>query len=119
MIPPAGPKAAEQKLQRLRSIDHIDQVVGAVLWSHGTKLEHLEAMDQRYVWRRKNDVGSKKNTLPTCSGLLEGNMDSSKDQEHLEENISPSERNIKSGRSKRKMIPSRPGSPPRGSPGSF
>ena len=37
----------------------------SVLWSDETKLELFGPMDQRYVWRRKNEAYAEKNTLPT------------------------------------------------------
>ncbi|XP_062279112.1 meprin A subunit beta-like [Scomber scombrus] len=75
-------------------------------------------MDQRYVWRRKNEAYAVKNTLPTVkhgsgsvmlwgcfasSGTgnlqrVEGKMDSIKYQEILGENVMPSVRKLKLGR---------------------
>jgi len=36
-----------------------------VLWSDETKLELFGPMDQRYVWRKKNEAYAEKNTLST------------------------------------------------------
>ena len=75
-------------------------------------------MDQRYVWRRKNEAYAEKNTLPTVrhgggsvmlwgcfasSGTgnlqrVEGKMDSIKYQEILGEDVMPSVRKLKLGR---------------------
>ena len=74
-------------------------------------------MDQRYVWKRKNEAYAEKNTLPTVkhgggsvmlwgcfasSGTgnlqrVEGKMDSIKYQEILGENVMPSVRKLKLG----------------------
>ena len=37
----------------------------SVTWSDETKLELFGPMDQRYVWRKKNEAYAEKNTLPT------------------------------------------------------
>ena len=36
-----------------------------ILWSDETKLELFSTMDQRYIWRKKNEAYVEKNTLPT------------------------------------------------------
>jgi hypothetical protein len=36
-----------------------------VLYTDETKLELFGSMDQKYVWRRKNNAYEEKNTLPT------------------------------------------------------
>uniref|UniRef100_A0AAQ4RPP5 Transposase Tc1-like domain-containing protein n=1 Tax=Gasterosteus aculeatus aculeatus TaxID=481459 RepID=A0AAQ4RPP5_GASAC len=82
----------------------------SVLWSNETKLELFGPMDQRYVWRKKNEAYAEKNTLPTVkhgggsvmlwccfagTGNLqrvEGTMDSVKYQEILGKNGMPSSR---------------------------
>ena len=90
----------------------------SVLWSDETKLELFGPMDQRYVWRKKNEAYAEKNTLPTVkhgggsvmlwgcfasSGTgklyrVEGKMNSIKYQEILGENVMPSVRKLKLGR---------------------
>src|SRR4029434_5710554 len=75
-------------------------------------------MDQRYVWRKKNEAYAEKNTLPTvkngggsvvlwgcfaASGTgnlqrAEGTMDSVKYQEILGKNVMPSVMKLKLGR---------------------
>ena len=87
----------------------------SVLWSDETKLELFRPMDQRYVWRKKNEAHAEKNTLPTVkhgggsvmlwgcfssSGTgklyrIEGKMNSIKYQEILAENVMPSVRKLK------------------------
>lgn len=90
----------------------------SVLWSDETKVELFGPMDQRYVWRKKNEAYAEKNTLPTVkhgggsvmlwgcfassgTGNLQrvaGKMDSIKYQEILGENVLPSVRKLKLGR---------------------
>ena len=74
-------------------------------------------MDQRYVWRRKNEAYTEKNTMPTVKHgggsvmlwgcfastgtgnlhCLEGKMDSVQYQQVLGENVMPSVRKLKLG----------------------
>ena len=81
-----------------------------ILWSDETKLELFGAMDQRYIWRKKNEAYVEKNTLPTVkhgggslmfwgcfvsssTGNLQrvdGIMNSIKYQEILQQNVMPS-----------------------------
>ena len=88
-----------------------------VLWSDETKLELFGPMDQRYVWRKKNEAYAEKNTLPrmkhgggsvmfwgcfAASGTgnlqrVEGTMDSVKYQEILGKNVMPSVMQLKLG----------------------
>ena len=90
----------------------------SVLWSDETKLEQFGPMDQRYVWRRKNQAYEQKNTLPTVkhgggsimlwgcfasngTGKLQrvqGTMNSLQYQEILEENVMESVTNLRLGR---------------------
>ena len=37
----------------------------SVLWTDETKLELFGHMDQRYIWRKKNEAYAEKNTIPT------------------------------------------------------
>ena len=89
-----------------------------VLWTDETKLELFGPMDQRYVWRRKNEAYEEKNTLPTVkhgggsvmlwgcfasngTGNLhrvEGIMDSVKYQDILAKNVTLSVKKLKLGR---------------------
>lgn len=89
-----------------------------VLWTDETKLELFGHMDQRYVWRKKNEAYAEKNTLPTvkhgggsvmlwgcfaASGTgklqrVEGIMNSIKYQDILQKNVMPSVRQLKLGR---------------------
>ena len=39
--------------------------LNTILWDDETKLERFGAMDQRYIWRKKNEAYVEKNTLPT------------------------------------------------------
>lgn len=89
-----------------------------VLWTDETKLELFGPMDQRYVWRRKNQAYTEKNTLPTVkhgggsvmlwgcfasngTGNLhrvDGIMDSTKYQDILAKNVTKSVKKLKLGR---------------------
>ena len=89
-----------------------------ILWSDETKLELFGAMDQRYIWRKKNEAYVEKNTLPTVkhsggslmfwgcfasSGTgnlqrVDGVMNSIKYQEILQQNVMPSVLKLKVGR---------------------
>ncbi|KAI4878917.1 hypothetical protein NFI96_025783 [Prochilodus magdalenae] len=102
------PKNKKSRLQYAKShVDKPQRFWDSVLWSDETKLELFGTMDQRYVWRRKNQAYEQKNTLPTVkhgggsimlwgcfasngTGKLQrvqGTMNSLQYQEILEENV--------------------------------
>lgn len=113
---------AKNKKSRLqyakRHVDKPQKFWERVLWSDETKLELFGPMDQRYVWRRKNQAYEEKNTLPTVkhgggsimlwgcfasngTGKLQrvqGTMNSLQYQEILEENVMESVTNLRLGR---------------------
>ncbi|KAI4871408.1 hypothetical protein NFI96_000872 [Prochilodus magdalenae] len=117
------PKNKKSRLQYAKShVDKPQRFWDSVLWSDETKLELFGTMDQRYVWRRKNQAYEQKNTLPTVkhgggsimlwgcfasngTGKLQrvqGTMNSLQYQEILEENVmshvSESVTNLRLGR---------------------
>ncbi|KAI4893104.1 hypothetical protein NFI96_020620, partial [Prochilodus magdalenae] len=113
------PKNKKSRLQYAKShVDKPQRFWDSVLWSDETKLELFGTMDQRYVWRRKNQAYEQKNTLPTVkhgggsimlwgcfasndTGKLQrvqGTMNSLQYQEILEENVMESVTNLRLGR---------------------
>uniref|UniRef100_A0A3B4ZPX8 Tc1-like transposase DDE domain-containing protein n=1 Tax=Stegastes partitus TaxID=144197 RepID=A0A3B4ZPX8_9TELE len=60
------PKHKKSRLQYAKNhVDKPQRFWDTVLWTDETKLELFGHMDQRYVWRRKNEAYKEKNTLPT------------------------------------------------------
>ncbi|KAI4904395.1 hypothetical protein NFI96_007379 [Prochilodus magdalenae] len=113
------PKNKKSRLQYAKShVDKPQRFWDSVLWSDETKLDLFGTMDQRYVWRRKNQAYEQKNTLPTVkhgggsimlwgcfasngTGKLQrvqGTMNSLQYQEILEENVMESVTNLRLGR---------------------
>ncbi|KAI4904828.1 hypothetical protein NFI96_006812 [Prochilodus magdalenae] len=113
------PKNKKSRLQYAKShVDKPQRFWDSVLWSDETKLELFGTMDQRYVWRRKNQAYEQKNTLPTVkhgggsimlwgcfasngTGKLQrvqGTMNSLQYQEILGENVMESVTNLRLGR---------------------
>lgn len=90
-----------------------------ILWSDETKIELFGLNSKRYVWRKPNTAHHPKHTIPTVkhgggnimlwgcfssagTGQLvriEGKMDAAKYTQILEENLRPSARQLKMGRS--------------------
>ena len=90
----------------------------SVLWTDETKLELFGHMDQRYIWRKKNEAYAEKNTIPTVkhgggslmfwgcfssSGTgqlckVDGIMNSLKYQDILQRTVMPSVKKLKLGR---------------------
>lgn len=113
------PKHKKSRLQYAKNhVDKPQRFWDTVLWSDETKLDLFGPMDQRYVWRRKNDAYKEKNTLPTVkhgggsvmlwgcfasSGTgnlqrVQGNMNSVHYQEILDANVMQSVTKLRLGR---------------------